>query len=134
MQPTRLQTLIERRGRTRREPKNRQNGVPQPPADALAKLEAARKSVEDAAPVSGVLWLSYLFTLFYIGVAAGGVTHKQLLLEDPVKLPFLSVDLPLVAFFALSPILFVIVHAYTLMHFIVLAAKTSICSRFSSGA
>jgi hypothetical protein len=73
-------------------------------------LEAARKSVEDAAAISGGLWLSYLFTLFYLGIAAGGVTHRDLLLENPVKLPFLNVDLPLVAFFFLAPILFFIVH------------------------
>jgi hypothetical protein len=86
-------------------------------------LDAARKSVEDAAAVSAGIWLSYLFTLFYIGIAAGGVTHKDLLLENAVKLPFLNVDLPLVAFFALASILFVISHAYTLMHFVLLAAK-----------
>jgi hypothetical protein len=62
-------------------------------------LDALRKTVEDAAAVSAGFWLSYLFVLFYIGIAAGGVTHKDLLLENPVKLPFLNVELPLVAFF-----------------------------------
>src|ERR1700730_3003656 len=50
-------------------------------------------------------------------------TITDLLLENPVKLPFLNVELPLVAFFALAPILFIIAHAYTLMHFVMLAAK-----------
>jgi hypothetical protein len=86
-------------------------------------LDMARKSVEDAASVSAGIWLSYLFTLFYIGIAAGAVTHKNLLLENPVKLPFLNVELPLVAFFLLAPILFIVSHAYTLMHFVMLAAK-----------
>jgi len=45
-------------------------------------LDAVRKSVEDAAAVSAGFWLSYLFVLFYIGIAAGGVTHKDLLLES----------------------------------------------------
>ncbi len=100
-------------------------------ADKAAKdaLDNARKSVEDAASVSGVLWLSYLFTLFYIGIAAGGVTHKDLLLENPVKLPFLNVELPLVAFFSLAPIIFIIVHAYTLVHFVMLAAKAGAYDR-----
>jgi hypothetical protein len=86
-------------------------------------LDAVRKSVEDAAAVSGTLWFSYLFALFYLGIAAGGVTHKDLLLESPVKLPFLGVDLPLVAFFFLAPIIFIVSHAYTLVHFVMLAAK-----------
>ena len=39
-------------------------------------LDAVRKSVEDAASVSAGLWLSYLFVLLYIAIAAGAVTHK----------------------------------------------------------
>ncbi len=53
----------------------------------------------------------------------GGVTHKDLRLENPVRLPFLDVELPFVAFFALAPVLFVVSHAYTLMHFVLLASK-----------
>ena len=72
-------------------------------AEKAHDLDAVRKSVEDAASVSGTLWFSYLFALFYIGIAAGGVTHKDLLLNNAVKLPFLNVELPLVAFFTLAP-------------------------------
>lgn len=86
-------------------------------------LEAIKKAVDDAASVSGGLWLSYLFVLFYLGVAAGAVTHVDLFFEKPVKLPFLGIELPLVAFFLLTPILFVIVHAYTLVHFVMLTDK-----------
>jgi Pentapeptide repeats (8 copies) len=88
-------------------------------------LDTARKSVDDAAAVSAGIWLSYLFTLFYIGIAAGAVTHKDLLLENPVKLPFLNVELPLIAFFALAPVLFIISHTYALIHFVLLAAKVN---------
>ncbi len=48
---------------------------------AKPALDDARKSVEDAASVSGVLWLSYPFNLFYIRIAAGGVTHKESLAQ-----------------------------------------------------
>ena len=91
-------------------------------------LAAIRKTVEDAALVGAGIWLSYLFALFYIGLAAGGVTNRGLLLEESVKLPFLNVELPLVAFFFLAPILFIVSHAYTLVHFVLLAAKAG---RFS---
>ena len=115
--------------------------VPDPPATALGPdatapdptgkfakqagdLDAIRKSVEDAAAVSAGIWLSYLFVLLYIGIAAGAVTHKDLLLENPVKLPFLSdVPLPLVAFFVMAPIVFIVSHSYTLVHFVMLGAK-----------
>ena len=88
-------------------------------------LEEIKKSVEDAASVSGGLWLSYLFVLSYIAIAAGAVTHEDLLLIRPVKLPFLNVELPLKAFFALAPFVVLIIHAYALMHFIMLGKKAS---------
>ncbi len=86
-------------------------------------LEAMRDAVVDAAAVSGGLWLSYLFVLFYLLIAAGGVTHKDLFFESPVKLPFLGVDLPLKGFFWLGPAIFLVVHAYVLLHFALLAGK-----------
>jgi hypothetical protein len=91
-------------------------------ADKADDLEAIKKAVDDAASVGGGLWLSYLFVLFYLAVAAGAVTHIDLFLENPVKLPFLNIELPLLAFF-LAPVLFVIVHAYTLVHLVMLTDK-----------
>jgi uncharacterized protein YjbI with pentapeptide repeats len=86
-------------------------------------LEALRTAVVDAAGVSFGLWVSYLFVLFYLLVAAGGVTHRDLFFESPVKLPFLNVDLPLKGFFWLGPALFLVVHAYLLLHFVLFAGK-----------
>ncbi|WP_424361220.1 pentapeptide repeat-containing protein [Methylocystis parvus] len=80
--------------------------------------------MEDAAAVVGGLWLSYLFPLFYIAIAAGAVTHIDLLLERPIELPFLSnVKLPLLAFFVLAPLIFLVSHAYTMAHFVILSEK-----------
>ncbi len=92
-------------------------------AEKADDLEAIKKTVDDAASVGGGLWLSYLFVLFYLAVAAGAVTHADLFFENPVKLPFLNIELPLLAFFALAPILFLIVHAYTLVHLVMLTDK-----------
>ena len=94
-----------------------------PPIAADADdLKAIKNAVDDAAAVGGGLWLSYLFVLFYLAVAAGAVTHADLFFENPVKLPFLNIELPLLAFFFLAPILFLIVHAYTLVHLVMLSA------------
>ena len=92
-------------------------------AKKASDLEEIKKAVEDAASVSGALWFSYLFVLFYFAIAAGAVTHADLFFENPVKLPILSVDLPLLAFFFLAPILFVIIHAYILVHLVMLTDK-----------
>ena len=43
--------------------------------------------------------------------------------QSPVRLPFLSVDLPLLGFFVLGPAIFIIVHTYVLLHFVLLAGK-----------
>jgi uncharacterized protein YjbI with pentapeptide repeats len=95
-----------------------------PPIAAKADdLEAIKKAVDDAASVGGGLWLSYLFVMFYLAIAAGAVTHADLFLETPVKLPFLGVELPLLVFFFLAPILFIVVHAYTLVHLVMLTEK-----------
>ena len=80
----------------------------------------------DAAGVGAGLWVSYLFVLFYLLIAAGAVTHKDLFFETPVKLPFLGVDLPLKGFFWLGPALFLIVHAYVFLHFAMLAKKVGV--------
>jgi hypothetical protein len=104
--------------------------APAPPSDSTVTfaarardLAALRDSVVDAAGVGAGLWLSYLFVLFYLAIATGSVTHRDLLYESPVKLPFLNVDLPMMGFFVLAPLLFVIVHAYVLLHIGFLARK-----------
>ncbi len=70
----------------------------------ISKASDARKFVRDAVSVASGLWVSYLGILVYIGVAVGAVTHADLFLEKPVKLPGLGdTPLPLVAFFILAP-------------------------------
>jgi hypothetical protein len=86
-------------------------------------LGALRDAVVDAAGVGAGFWISYLFALFYFAIAAGAVTHRDLLLENPIKLPFLNVELPLKAFFVSGPPVFLIVHAYVLLHFVLSAVK-----------
>ena len=86
-------------------------------------LGALREAVVDAAGVGTGLWLSYLFLFFYLFVAVAAVTHKDLFFENPVKLPFLNVELPLIGFFWLGPLLFLILHAYVLLHLSLLAGK-----------
>jgi hypothetical protein len=86
-------------------------------------FDAFRASVVDAASVSGGLWFTYLGILFYLLIAIGSVTHKDLFLQSPIRLPFMNVDLPMTGFFSLGPLLFVVVHAYVLLHFVMLAGK-----------
>src|SRR6516164_9811156 len=61
-------------------------------------LVGARAAVVDAAGTISGLWTSFVFFYLYLVVTVGAVTHRQLLLEESIKLPVLSIDLPLVAF------------------------------------
>jgi len=66
-------------------------------------------------------WISFILFGAYLAVAVGATTHRQLLLEAPIDLPLLSVKLPLVAFYRLVPILFVLVHFYVLVQLYLLS-------------
>src|SRR5262245_32956444 len=89
-------------------------------------LDALREAVVDAAGVGAGLWLSYLFLFFYLFIAVAAVTHRDFLFESQVKLPFLDVELPLLGFFVLGPLLFLVLHAYVLLHFAMFADKVGV--------
>ena len=69
---------------------------------------------EAAARIRG-LWLSYIALLAYLFGAVSTVTHRDLLLENPIKLPVLNVELPLVGFLFAAPIFLLINHFYLLL-------------------
>jgi uncharacterized protein YjbI with pentapeptide repeats len=79
-------------------------------------LGVARKALDDAVSMTRGLWISFISLSAYLMVAVGSVTHVDLFLEKPLKLPLLLVDVPLVVFFWLTPILYLIVHTYLLLN------------------
>lgn len=78
-------------------------------------VESLEKSLSDSASRVSTLWISYLIFGLYLLIAAGTATHRQLLSAEPLKLPVLGSDVPLVWFFVISPALLVILHFYLLM-------------------
>ena len=84
-------------------------------------VEALEKSLNNSATRVSTIWVTFLIFSLYLLTAATTVTHRQLFLAEPVKLPVLNIDLPLWGFFWLAPILFVIFHAYVLIQLILLA-------------
>lgn len=81
----------------------------------------AKKALEDATSVSRGLWLSFLTFGTYLVITFAGITHRDMLLETPITLPVLNAKLPLVTFFWVAPILFVIFHLYLLLSLKLLA-------------
>lgn len=76
------------------------------PVNPYSLLEAVNHS-SDTAHTS---WLIFLAIMAYFVIAVAGVTHKDLLLETPVSLPILQVDIPLTQFFRFAPIVLVLLH------------------------
>ncbi len=82
-----------------------------------------RAAVDTAAGVTGTLWISYVFMLFYVLLAIVGVTHADQFLQSNVKLPFLQgIELPMVGFCWIGPVIVLLAHAYVLHHLTLLAA------------
>jgi uncharacterized protein YjbI with pentapeptide repeats len=96
---------------------------PPPPPPPKVDLEPFEKAVNAAAERVRVLWLGYIALLAYLFVAVGAVTPRALLLENPVKLPILNVELPLVGFFAVAPILLLTNHFYLLLQLLGLGRR-----------
>ena len=96
---------------------------PQSNSRLAAKLKAdiddpdeVRDALDGAAGMSRNLWLAFLSFGTYLAVAVGSVTHRDLFRESPIKLPLLNVDVPLVTFFWVAPLLFIIFHTYLLLN------------------
>ena len=90
-------------------------------AHAASEYASARGSLEAAATKSQGLWLSFISVAAYYAVSVGAVTHLDLLLERPITLPILGVELPLVGYFVVAPIVFLSLHVYLLTHLRLLA-------------
>ena len=93
------------------------------PVPQVADLDALEQAVNSAADRAGALWLSFLTLAAYLVVSVGSITHRNLLLETPIKMPILDVELPLTGFFIVAPIVFIIFHFYVLLHLHDLANK-----------
>src|SRR5262249_6093279 len=86
-------------------------------------VDAMEKGVNDAASKTGTLWISFITLVVYFIIAVGSVTHRMLFLQEPIRLPVLNVDLPVVGFFVAAPILLVTYHFYLLLQLAVLSRK-----------
>jgi uncharacterized protein YjbI with pentapeptide repeats len=68
-------------------------------------------------------WLAFLALLTYLLVTLASVSHKNLLLNSPVQLPVVNVDIPLFSFFQYAPALLLLVYLSLLIQHVILARK-----------
>ncbi len=90
------------------------------PVNPYSLLEAVNSSSDTA----HTGWLIFLAIMTYLMIAVAGVTHEALLLETPVELPILQVNIQLKQFFQFAPIVLVLFHLGVLAQLVLLARKT----------
>lgn len=90
------------------------------PVNPYSLLEAVNESSDTAHRG----WLIFLGLMTYLVVAVAGVTHRDLLLETPVALPILQVQIQLTQFFQFAPIILVLLHIGIVAQLVLLARKT----------
>ncbi len=89
------------------------------PVNPYSLLEAVNSSSDTA----HMAWLIFIAVMAYLMIAVAGVTHKDLLLETPVVLPILQVNIQLAQFFQFAPVLLVLFHLGVVSQLVLLARK-----------
>ena len=67
------------------------------------------------------MWFSFLGLTLYFAIAALTTTHRDLLLGESKTLPLLNVQVPLLPFYVIAPLLYLVFHFYLLMMLALLA-------------
>ncbi len=71
-------------------------------------------------------WLALLALMAWLALALAGVSAADLLLDAPVTLPLLGVEISLASFFLFAPLLLIFVHVGVLLQHVMLARKISV--------
>jgi uncharacterized protein YjbI with pentapeptide repeats len=87
--------------------------------DVKAYLDEANATSEPARTA----WLAFLLLLTYVIVTLASVSHKDLLLNSPVKLPIINTEIPLVGFFQYAPAMLLLVYLSLLVQHVIVARK-----------
>lgn len=87
----------------------------------IKHAEALASALNRSAERVQALWFSFLTFTLYLAIATGTTTHRMLLLESELNLPALNIKLPLLGFYILAPLIFVIIHFYVLLNLVLLA-------------
>jgi hypothetical protein len=89
------------------------------PDDVKGYLDEANATSEPARTA----WLAFLLLLAYVIVTLASVSHKDLLLNSPVRLPIINTEIPLVGFFQYAPAMLLLVYLSLLVQHVIVARK-----------
>src|SRR5689334_3293679 len=89
-----------------------------PSEPAKPALETDLKTLADAANEAAkreaAQWFFFVTVMITLAAIVGSTTHRVLFLEEPVKVPLLSIELPLVGFYVTAPAILLVLHFYSL--------------------
>src|SRR4051794_35492395 len=71
--------------------------VPKPKLET--DLETLADAANEAAKHEAGQWFYFVTIMITLAALVGSTTHRVLLLEEPVKVPILSIELPLLGFY-----------------------------------
>lgn len=89
--------------------------------DKNKELEDLLAALNHSAERMQALWFSFMGISLYVILTALTTTHRMLLLEEAQTLPILGMKVPLLPFYILAPIIFIVVHFYALLMLVLLA-------------
>src|SRR3954462_9742260 len=85
--------------------------APEPAKPALeTDLKTLADAANEAAKREAAQWFFFVTVMITLAAIIGSTTHRVLFLEEPVKVPLLSIDLPLVGFYSMAPAIFLVLH------------------------
>ena len=91
--------------------------------DTVKRADGLRGAVNQAAGLVRNLYFTFLLLGTYVAIIIGSTTHLQLLEVSPVTLPILSVQLPIVGFYALISWLLLLFHFNVLLQLYLLSRR-----------
>lgn len=90
--------------------------------EAEALLSALNRSAERLQ----TLWFTFLGLTIYFVITALTTTHRMLLLDELQSLPIVNLKVPLLPFFIIAPLFYVVLHFYMLMMLVLLARSATV--------
>ena len=90
---------------------------------AEAILAELARDVNSASAAARNAWMFFMALIAYFFIALASISHRDLLLATPVKLPILDAEIGLRAFFLFGPLIFLLIHFGILLQHAMLARK-----------
>jgi uncharacterized protein YjbI with pentapeptide repeats len=103
------------------EPEEPEKPRPRKASSKTEGLDALLDSLNRSAARFQTLWFSFLGLTVYLAIAALTTTHRNLLLREAQTLPILNIKVPLLPFYIIAPLIYLVFHFYLLMMLALLA-------------